>query len=181
MEQWRYLPNVAAVAVLGLFCITTASQVAAFGEAPKPKIDCRKQKNKSHPDCKNPQNPGTQNNVDAAYSAAYVLAKRGEFLLAQSVLRSVEASGDKRVLNYLGYTTRKLGNPESALVYYRRALEVDPSYAMARSYMGEAFVALEREADARGQLTAIAEICGATCDAYKALAQVLRDAGSFPG
>ena len=157
----------------GLLCATAASPAMAFGEAPKPKIDCRKKKNEAHPDCQNPKNGSDAQKVDAAYSAAYVLAQRAEYARARDVLRTVEASGDPRILNYLGYTTRKLGDPRAALVYYRRALGIQPDYAMARSYMGEAFIALGRVGEARLELANIERLCGPRCDAYRALAKAL--------
>ena len=42
---------------------------------------------------------------------------------------------DAEVLNYLGYATRKAGDVEKGLNYYRAALEIDPDYTLARSYM----------------------------------------------
>ena len=88
--------KVACGALAGIvFAAAYVSSAAAFGDAPKPTIDCRKKKNKSRPECANPQHPGGQNqsenraggaeralslrSVDAVYSAAYVLAQRGEF------------------------------------------------------------------------------------------------------
>lgn len=159
--------SVATAAAAATVMITASAQ--AFGDAPKPTIDCRKKKNRSHPDCKNPQNPGGQHRVDAAYSAAYILAQRSEYAKARDILRAVEDSGDVRIYNYLGYTTRKLGDPEAALVYYLRALSMRPDYALARSYMGEAYVALGRLSDARSELTKIKSLCGKRCDAYRAL------------
>jgi tetratricopeptide (TPR) repeat protein len=164
---------------LALACGTAAGTAVAFGEAPKPKIDCRKKKNEAHPDCQKPEKTERSNSnaeaheIDAAYSAAYVLAQRGEYASAREILRTVEASGDPRILNYLGFTTRKLGAPKAALAYYRRALDVRPDYAMARSYMGEAYIALGRVSEAKSELVRIERLCGVRCDAYRALENAL--------
>lgn len=51
--------------------------------------------------------------------------------------------------NYLGYTRRKLGELESALIAYDRALALRPTYAEAIEYRGEAYLALNRLNDAK--------------------------------
>jgi tetratricopeptide (TPR) repeat protein len=51
--------------------------------------------------------------------------------------------------NYVGYTNRKLGNYDAALAAYERALTLHPGYPEALEYRGEAFLALNRIADAQ--------------------------------
>jgi len=51
--------------------------------------------------------------------------------------------------NYVGYTSRKLGNYEAALAAYERALALKPGYPEALEYRGEAFLALNRIPDAQ--------------------------------
>jgi tetratricopeptide (TPR) repeat protein len=51
--------------------------------------------------------------------------------------------------NYIGYTNRKLGNYDIALSAYERALALHPGYPEALEYRGEAFLALNRIADAQ--------------------------------
>jgi tetratricopeptide (TPR) repeat protein len=51
--------------------------------------------------------------------------------------------------NYVGYTNRKLGNYDVALTAYERALALRPGYPDALEYRGEAFLALNRIADAQ--------------------------------
>jgi tetratricopeptide (TPR) repeat protein len=51
--------------------------------------------------------------------------------------------------NYVGYTNRKLGNYDIALAAYERALTLHPGYPEALEYRGEAFLALNRIADAQ--------------------------------
>jgi tetratricopeptide (TPR) repeat protein len=52
-------------------------------------------------------------------------------------------------LNELGYSQRKLGNYEDALVAYDKALELEPSYAQAIEYRAEAYLGLGRLDDAK--------------------------------
>lgn len=51
--------------------------------------------------------------------------------------------------NYVGYANRKLGNYDVALAAYERALTLHPGYPEALEYRGEAFLALNRIADAQ--------------------------------
>lgn len=51
--------------------------------------------------------------------------------------------------NYVGYTSRKLGNYEVALTAYERALSLKPGFPDALEYRGEAFLGLNRVSDAQ--------------------------------
>jgi tetratricopeptide (TPR) repeat protein len=51
--------------------------------------------------------------------------------------------------NYVGYTSRKLGNYDAALSAYGQALTLRPGYADALEYRGEAFLGLNRVTDAQ--------------------------------
>lgn len=52
--------------------------------------------------------------------------------------------------NYLGYTSRKLGEYDKALQAYNEALRLNPSYSEAIEYRGEAYLGLNRIEDAKG-------------------------------
>jgi tetratricopeptide (TPR) repeat protein len=51
--------------------------------------------------------------------------------------------------NGLGYSLRKLGDYENALLAYDKALSIRPSYPEAMEYRGEAYLALNRVDDAK--------------------------------
>jgi tetratricopeptide (TPR) repeat protein len=51
--------------------------------------------------------------------------------------------------NYVGYTSRKLGNYDDALAAYGKALALKPGYADALEYRGEAYLGLNRVDDAK--------------------------------
>ncbi|MBS0416340.1 MAG: tetratricopeptide repeat protein [Proteobacteria bacterium] len=51
--------------------------------------------------------------------------------------------------NYVGYTNRHLGHYDTALTAYERALTLRPGYPDALEYRGEAFLGLNRIADAK--------------------------------
>lgn len=57
--------------------------------------------------------------------------------------------------NYLGYTNRRLGNYDAALVAYDRALRLKPDYAEAIEYRGHAYLGLGRLSEAKDAYLAL--------------------------
>ena len=47
-------------------------------------------------------------------------------------------------LNYLGFTTRKLGDYENGEKYYLQGLAIDPNHVGINEYLGELYVATKR-------------------------------------
>ncbi|WP_425044203.1 tetratricopeptide repeat protein [Primorskyibacter sp. S87] len=90
-------------------------------------------------------------NDDQLYGAVRELAYAGRYEDAQSVLSAMPDQADDRVLTYWGFTHRKLGNLELANVFYERAISRNPDNLLARSYMGQGFVAEGRTEDAIAQ------------------------------
>jgi len=74
------------------------------------------------------------------------------------------------VLNYIGYSTRKLGNVDDGITYYKKALSLDPNYNVAREYLGEGYLQKGDLASAKQQLAEIAKRCGTGCEVYRDLA-----------
>jgi len=99
------------------------------------------------------------------FYAGYWLAKNGQYREALTYL-NLARKKDERVLTYIGFATRKLGDVEAALPLYGKALKINPNYAVARAYMGEAFLTKGEPQKARGQLAEIAARCGVTCPEY---------------
>lgn len=173
----------AALALSGL----GSPPAAAFFDEPAPKIDCSKKENRSKPQCKKSQlGPGTGPKRDTVpalasrspenrtpneemFFAAYGLARAGQYAAALDILKAGDQS-DPRVLNYQGFATRKLGDVDGALPFYRRALAINPDYVLARAYMGEAFLQQGETGAARGQLHEIERRCGRVCAEYVDLA-----------
>lgn len=106
---------------------------------------------------------------DNLFEVARDFAYNKRYQDALDVLSLVSDKSAPRVLNYQGYSTRKLGNVEKGLVYYTAALKADPTYTLAREYMGEAYLQLGKVDKALEQLAAIGEICGSTCREYTML------------
>lgn len=106
---------------------------------------------------------------DNLYEAARDLAYHRRYEEAISVLELAENQNDPRILNYLGYSNRKLGRVEKGLTYYAAALREDPDYTLVMEYMGEAFLQLGKVDKALELLTEIEKRCGTGCREYTML------------
>ena len=73
-------------------------------------------------------------------------------------------------LNYLGFTHRKVGDYESAEIYYSLGLELDPKHVGINEYMGELFVVTNRLDKAKERL-AVLKDCN--CKEYDELRLVI--------
>ena len=164
----RYAAALAAAAFL-----VPVHAFADFDPPTRPKIDCTKPGNKNKPACKN--NHGELSD-DEIYNAAYWMARGGQYREALALLSRAKNHDDPRVLNATGFATRKLGDVDGALPYYARALEINPDYAVAREYLGEAFLVKGDVARARAQLGEIERRCGKTCAPY---AELTKQIGSY--
>jgi len=103
------------------------------------------------------------------FYAGYWLAKNGQYAQALGYLKLANGR-DERVLTYIGFATRKLGDVDGALPFYLKALAINPNYSVARAYMGEAFLSKGEPAKARAELAEIEKRCGTTCAEYADLA-----------
>lgn len=116
-----------------------------------------------------------------AFYAGYWLAREGRYAEALAYLRLPKVP-DARVLTYIGFATRRLGDVDGALPYYARALSLDPDYAVARAYLGEAHLARAEVDRAKAELAEIARRCGTACPEYVDLAgHVSRYEAGHPG
>lgn len=111
---------------------------------------------------------------DQLYLAARELAYDGQYLNALHVLDAAQNQNDPRILNYRGFTNRKLGNHAVAMEFYEAALSIDPDYILARSYMGQGLLAAGDVDGARLQLAEIRERGGRDTWSYVALNMALR-------
>ena len=73
-------------------------------------------------------------------------------------------------LNYLGFTTRKLGDYEKGEKYYLQGLEIEPNHVGINEYLGELYVATNRLNLAKERLK-ILENCN--CKEYTQLKEVI--------
>ncbi|UWQ92905.1 hypothetical protein QEZ52_09270 [Aliisedimentitalea scapharcae] len=89
--------------------------------------------------CVRPKNSSLD--TETLYGAVRELAYAGRYDDAQGVLSAMADQNDDGVLTYWGFTHRKLGHAELANQYYQRAITQNPDNLLARSYMGQGFVA----------------------------------------
>lgn len=108
---------------------------------------------------------------DELYEEGRGLAKAGQYEWALEVLGVIANKDDPKVLNYIGYSHRKLGDFQTGMGYYKKALALNPDYVLAREYLGEGYVANGQVDLAKVQLAEIEKRCGTTCEEYQDLAE----------
>ena len=87
------------------------------------------------------------------------------------LLKSNEAKPDNAdTLNYLGFTTRKLGDYENGEKYYLQGLNIEPNHIGINEYLGELYVVTNRIDLAKERLK-ILENCN--CEEYDELKQII--------
>ncbi len=69
-----------------------------------------------------------------------IIWRKGEYQAALNLLDSLKNGNTAEARNYRGYATRKLGRTDEGIGYYQRALALEPNYAKAREYLGEAWM-----------------------------------------
>ena len=81
---------------------------------------------------------------DGDYTAAQSAIQDEDFPAAVSLLTKVVGKSPENAdaQNLLGYSYRKLGDLDNAIVHYLAALEVDPKHKNAHEYIGEAYLDL---------------------------------------
>ena len=113
------------------------------------------------------------------YEAAREFAYAGQYGNALAVLKVAGNQDDPRILNYYGFTHRKLGNIDVAMDYYQRAIAADADYLLARSYMGQGLVLQGDIEGARMQLVEIRDRGGRDTYAYRALYEALKSGSTY--
>ena len=81
-----------------------------------------------------------------------------------------EKPGKADTLNYLGFTTRKLGDFENGEKYYLQGLAIDPNHKGINEYLGELYVATNRHNLAIERLEVLK---GCNCEEYDQLKAVI--------
>ena len=73
-------------------------------------------------------------------------------------------------LNYLGFTTRKLGDYDAGEKYYLQGLEIEPNHVGINEYLGELYVVTNRLDLAKERLKVL-ENC--KCEEYDELKEII--------
>lgn len=176
----RYLSVVTAIALPLTLAVTLSAPVLAAGgfgsSAPKPtktSEDCRGVRvwDEKKKRCVRPKKSSL--NDTGLYGAVRELAYAGRYLDAQGVLAAMSDQNDDRVLTYKGFTERKLGNVDVAMVFYQKALDQNPDNILARSYMGQGLLDQGDKIGAVAQLREIQSRGGAGTWAEQSLSKAI--------
>ena len=79
------------------------------------------------------------------------------------------------ILNYMGFTTRKVGNFEQAEKYYLKGLSIKPNHNGINEYLGELYVQTNRIDKANERLEVLK---GCNCEEYNELELIIKTKGS---
>ena len=93
-------------------------------------------------------------------------AKAQKLLLKSNKKKPLQAD----TLNYLGFTTRKLGDYEKGEEYYLQGLQIQPSHKGINEYLGELYVVTNRMDMAKERLEVLKN-CG--CEEYDQLKEII--------
>ena len=96
--------------------------------------------------------------------------KRYEKAQALLIKSNKKKPNQADTLNYLGFTTRKLGDFENGEKYYLLGLEINPKHIGINEYLGELYVATDRLDLAKERLK-ILESCN--CEEYTELKEII--------
>ena len=144
----------AAVTVLALGL--PAATFAAGGGADSPRIESTSK-------------PAPAADPNFAQAKAMIEAKNyaGAIPLLQQVVQRDARNAD--AYNLLGFATRASGNPNGSLQYYTQAIAIDPRHLGAHEYLGEAYLMLDRPAEADQMLARLDSFCVFGCTEYRML------------
>ena len=93
-------------------------------------------------------------------------AKAQKLLLKSNDKKPLQAD----TLNYLGFTTRKLGDYEGGEKFYLQGLQIEPNHNGINEYLGELYVATNRMNMAKERLE-ILKTCN--CEEYEELKEII--------
>ncbi len=106
---------------------------------------------------------------DDLYKNAVALIESEDYKNALDLLWRIKDQNQPRVLNYIGYSNRKLGKVDDGISYYYKALALNANFHQARQYLGEGYLQKSDLSGAQKQLSELANRCGKDCIYYKDL------------
>ena len=93
-------------------------------------------------------------------------AKAQKLLLKSNKKKPLQAN----TLNYLGFTTRKLGDYEKGEEFYLQGLQIEPNHNGINEYLGELYIVTNRMELAKARLNVL-KSCD--CKEYKQLKEII--------
>ena len=112
------------------------------------------------------------------YYKAVKLIKANNFKDAIVLLETLVTANpeDADILNYLGFSFRKIGDLVKSSHYYEKALNIDPKHLGALEYQGELFITLGKIDKAKANLARIDDICVTKCKELRELEKAISTA-----
>jgi tetratricopeptide (TPR) repeat protein len=109
--------------------------------------------------------------VDPNFTRAKAMIEGRDYQGSLPLLQQVVAKDPQNAdaYNLMGYAVRKSGDANGSLRYYQQALAIDPRHIGAHEYIGEAYLMLDRPADAEQHLARLDSLCVFGCSEYRML------------
>ena len=143
--------------------ILTSSTVFAAGSSSdnsQPKVSDYKKAVKLIKSAKKYESDGKNDKAEKKY-------KQAQKLLLKS---NDKKPNNADTLNYLGFTTRKLGDFENGEKYYLQGLAIEPNHIGINEYLGELYVVTNKIDLAKERLEVLASC---NCEEYDELKQII--------
>ena len=142
--------------------ILTSSTVFAAGSSSdtQPKVSDYKKAVKLIKSAKKYESDGKNDKAEKKY-------KQAQKLLLKS---NDKKPNNADTLNYLGFTTRKLGDFENGEKYYLQGLAIEPNHIGINEYLGELYVVTNRMDLAKERLQILK---GCNCEEYSELKEII--------
>ena len=87
------------------------------------------------------------------------------------ILSNNKMPNEPAILNYLGYSFKKIGDFAMAEIYYEQGLTINPQHILINQHLGELYIETNRVDKAKERLK-ILENC--LCEAYKELRDLIK-------
>ena len=109
------------------------------------------------------------------YSRASAAIDSRDYPRAIALLEKVVArqSRNADAYNLLGYSHRKLGDFQTAMTFYAKALRIEPSHKGAHEYIGEAYLETGNLSKAKEHLAKLDDICFLPCGEFTDLKKAI--------
>ncbi len=115
--------------------------------------------------------PAAAKPADSNYTKAKAMIEAKDYKGALPLLQQVVAKDAKNAdaYNLMGYATRKSGDANGSLQFYNQALAIDTKHLGAHEYVGEAYLMLDRPAEAEQHLARLDSLCVFGCAEHRTL------------
>ena len=115
--------------------------------------------------------------ADPLYTSALRKIQAAKYAEAIPLLEQVVAKDQANAdaYNWLGYATRKNGDPAKAIGIYQQALQLDPKHRGAHEYIGEAYLQLNDLSNAKQHLATLDSLCFLPCSEYTDLKKAIQE------